>query len=262
MTQPALERFTSRGMTLKPESTEGTDSVPVAATNGFTLMNGTSGTEFDKVERPIDRAFFTGNPFAVANKRAFIEGDFEIYPPTDPGDASDGITDFDTLLRIAGMARTLTAQGSSQDGITLYTPISTGIISASAYWYHVDALKKVLGARASINQLRMAVGAIAGGNARVQGTYNTVDEVTLPAITLPTFVPVAITAENTVTHVSTLDSGPTVDDLLVWGKELVIAFGSQLGTKEYTSHRKNAITDRKATWTLRMARADLSDFNP
>jgi hypothetical protein len=67
MSQPSLQSFKSRGLILKAEVTEGTDSVPVVGTNGILLMNGKSGTEFDKKERVIDRAFYTNNPFTVGN---------------------------------------------------------------------------------------------------------------------------------------------------------------------------------------------------
>jgi hypothetical protein len=258
MAQPNLEPFKIRGVTLKAEVTEGTDSVPIPGIDGFLLMNGTSGTEFDKVERVIDRPHFSNYPFAVANERAFIEGDFELYPPATPGTGATSNPHIDVLLRMAGMARTLDGVGLT----TRYTPISTGIISASAYWWHVDAHRKILGARAGINSLRMGVGSVAGGNARILGGFTTVSKETLPAITLPDYSPAPVTSANTVTHFSTLDSGPTVDDLLVWGKELNISFGTALNTKEFTSKKVNQISDRLATWTLRIARADLAEFNP
>ena len=51
-------------------------------------------------------------------------------------------------------------------------------------------------------------------------------------------------------------------DILVWAKELSIDIGSQIGTKEYTSHKSTQINDRQPTFSLRIARTALADFNP
>lgn len=254
MAQPDLESFTKRGLLLKTEVTEGTDAAPVVATDGILLMNGSSGTEFDKVDRPIDRPFFGGDPFTVSNKRAFIEGDFEVFTPTTPGTDSSAIK---ALLLAAGMAETLNVGAKT----STYNPASTGLSSATAYWWHVDAHKRVLGSRANISNLRMMVGQIFGGNVRIQGSYDSVTEEALPTnIVLPSFVPPPITSDNTETLISTV--GGSITDLLLWGKELRVDFGNQLGTKEYTSKKVHSISDRQPTFTLRIARADLSDINP
>lgn len=53
MAQPALDFFRRRAVLLKAEVTEGTDSLPVAGTDGIRLFDGSSSTEFDKVERNV-----------------------------------------------------------------------------------------------------------------------------------------------------------------------------------------------------------------
>lgn len=249
MAQPALDWFTKRGLLVKQEVTEGTDPVPVAGTNGIMLMNGKAGTEFDKVERPIDRAFFTGNPFAVARKRAFIEGEFEIYSPLTPGAASTSDADCGQLLLGAGMTVTKTLGTKT----TLYTPISTAIISNTAYFYHVDKLIKALGARNNISSLKMEIGKIFMGSVRIQGTYTTVTEVSLPSITLPTYVPTVATYLNSVA---------LLNGVTVWAKSLQVDFNNELNTKEYTSVQFNQISKRASTWSMRIARTALADLNP
>lgn len=249
MAQPALDWFRKRGLLLKAEVTEGTDSVPVAGTDGLLVQNGKCGTEFDKVERNIDRSFFTSNPFAVANKRSYIEGDIELWSPAVPGTNSAHVK---PLLLIAGMTEVLTVGTKT----TRYNPISSAIGSASAYFYHVDEFIKALGARANINSLRMEIGKIFMMNFRVQGTYTTVTTASVPAITLPTTVPQVSTYANSTL---TFNAGA---DVTMWGKHLEVNFNNELQSKEYTSVLKHQISNRQATWSARVARADLADFNP
>lgn len=249
MAQPALDWFRKRGFLVKAEVTEGTDSVPAAGTDGIQLLDGKIGTEFDKVERPIDRPFFTSDPFAVATKRAYIEGGFELYSPLTPGAASTSSADCEQLLLISGMSVTKTVGTKT----TRYNPISTAIPSATAYGYHVDKLIKLLGTRGNISNLKMEIGKIFMGQVRLLGTYTTVTEVALPAITLPTYVPTPCTYQNSVA---------VLNGVTVWAKSLEINFNNELATKEYTSVQFNQISQRKATWSMRIARTALADLNP
>lgn len=255
MAQPALDFFKKRGVAIKIEVTEGVDVIPAAATNGVLLLNGSSGTEFDKIDRPIDRPHFTGTPFVVGNKRAFIEGEFELYPPLTPGGAATSDADCHVLLLPAGM----TAVKTLATKTTRYNPVSAAIASATAYWWHVDTHKKVLGARNNITGLSITVGDRFKGNVRIQGGYTDVTTAALPAITVPSTVPTAARADNTLTTVSVLPAG---GPLTVWAKSLGIEFGNQLTTKEYTSLKSNSLSDRQPTFSLRIARTDLADFNP
>jgi len=256
MAQPNLESFEKRGVAIKEETTEGTDATPAATTDGIMMLNGTSGTEFDPVERPVDRTFFGGDSFAVSNRRAFIEGDVEIYPPSTPGASTDGTPHYDILLRMGGMAKVLDAVG----GTTIYNPISTGIVSASAYFWHVDYVKKILGARAALTGMAMTIGEIARFRSRVLGNYENVTTESLPAVVLPSYVPEALEASNTVAMLSVADA--SITDLNLWAKELSVDFGSALTNKQYTSKSINSISGRQPTFSLRIARTALADFNP
>jgi hypothetical protein len=256
MAQPALDKFKRRGVAIKLEVTEGVDSIPAAATNGVLLFDGTSGTEFDKIERPVDTLYFTNNPFLVGNKRAFIEGTFELYPPLTPGAAATSSCDNEVLLLPAGMTVVKDAVAKT----TRYNPISTGIKTESAYGWNVDIKKKILGARNNITGLSMTVGDRFKGKARIQGTYTTVINEALPAITVPNVVPAVLTSANGTAHIVSVN-GVAVN-LLVWAKNLDIDFGNKLVTKEYTSLKVNAIDDRLATFTFRIARTALADFDP
>ncbi|KAF1692763.1 hypothetical protein CSC62_14105 [Pseudoxanthomonas jiangsuensis] len=257
MAQPQLEAFKKRGLALalRASGTPGVPVVPSAATNGILLFNGTSGTEFDKIERPVDRPFFTGEPFAVGAKRAFIEGEFELYPPATPGAAATSDADCGVLLLPAGM----TVVKDEVEKTTRYNPVSAAIAVSDAKWWHAGTLKAVDAARHNITSLVLAVGDRFKGNVRVQGSYETIGEDALPSITLPTTVPVVARASNTETTVTVLPGGTP---LVVWAKSLGVDFGNTIANKEYTSHQESGITNRTPTWTLRLAKTALADFNP
>ncbi len=254
MAQPNLEQFKKRGVAIKIETTPGVDATPTAAANGVMLFNGSSGTEIDKIERPVDRPFLGGTPFVVGGKRAFIEGEFELYPPATPGGASTSSADCEVLLLPAGM----TVVKDNVAKTTKYNPVSANMATASAYWYHAGTHKKVLGARNDLSSLSLAIGERFKGNIRIQGDYDTVLETALPAITLPSTVPITAKASNTATNIN-VNGGA---DLLVWAKALTLNLGNKIANKEYTSHKETGITERTPSFTLRIAKTDLSDFNP
>lgn len=266
MAQPSLDWFKKRALLVKAETTEGTDATPVAGTDGFRLFDGSSSTEFDKIERPLDKAFFGGDPFGVANRRAKIEGEFELYPPATPGGASTSDADCAKVLLPAGMSVVKDNVGKT----TIYNPISTAIPTVTAYWYHVDSLLKVLGARANISGLALEIGQRFKAKASIQGDYTSVDAASMVAPTLPTKVPVVGSARNMRAALSTLVKGATAStvgsplvNLLVWVKSLSVDFGSDLKHKEYSSLSVNQISDRKPTFNLKIARTDITnDFNP
>lgn len=266
MAQPALDFFKKRALLLKAEVTEGTDSSPVAGTDGFRFFDGSSSTEFDKVERPLDKSFFGSDPFVVTNKRAKIEGQFELYPPATPGGVSTSDADCAKILLPSGMAVTKDAPGKT----TIYNPISSAIPTATAYWYHVRRLLKVLGARGDISSLSMEIGERFTGQGSLMGDYADWSTQAMVAPTLPTKVPVTASARNMRSTLSTLIKGATastsgapLSDLLVWAKGLSIDFGNSLNHKEYSSKSVNQIDDRLATWTMRIATTDITnDFDP
>jgi hypothetical protein len=252
MAQPNLEYFSRRALLLKVETTEGTDATPTAGTNAFQLMDGKSAIEFDKVERKLDRPFFTGDPFGISNARGTIDGGFEIVPPGAPG---TDVAAVDAMLQIGGMSSAKTT------GSTRYSPISASIKSATAYWYHAGTLRKALGARAQISGLELAIGSWLKAQAHIMGSCIEVTEAALPSgLDYSAFTqPVFSTAENSTLLLGTVAGGAT---LHTWAKSLSIDFGSDLKTKEYTEKRFFTISDRKPTWKLRMARPAKADFDP
>lgn len=258
MAQPDLESFTRRLIAIKAETTEGTDANPSTSANTFDLMDGTSGTEFDKIERPRDRAYYTGQEFLVANKRAFIEGMFELVPPTAPGNAgSTGNAACEVALFPCGLERTKNATNET----TIYSPISESIPTVTADFYHAGTVKEVVGARGNITSLSMAIGERFKGQIRLQGIYTEVDEASVPtdgdysAFTVPTV------AAHDNSQLRYFSSDADTIPLFLWGKSLSVDFNNALQTKQFTQLRISSISDRRATWTARFARPAKADMD-
>jgi len=254
MAQPDLTSFTRRGLLLALRTNPDTAVVPAPTLHGVMLFNGQSGTEIDVIERPLDRPFYGGAPFGVANKRAFIEGEIELYAPATPGQTTGSDADIHAALLPAGFTTVKNATAKT----TRYTPVSEGIAISDAYWHHAGTLKKVAGARHGLSAVTLEIGQRFKANVRVEGDYDDVEEAPLPTITLPDTVPVIASAGNTTTLV-TVAGGAA---LTVWAKSLTLDTGNQISPREYTSHRETGITARQPTWTCRIAKTSLADFNP
>jgi hypothetical protein len=170
------------------------------------------------------------------------------------------------VLLPAGMGITKDAVGK----ITRYNPISASIPSITGYWHHSGTLLKALGSRVNVTGLAMEIGKRFMGKASILGTYEDVTAAAAPTVTLPTKVPVVARYANTSCVLNTLDRGGTastddtpVADLHLRAKMLSVDFGNELGHKEYTEYGSNQISDRKPTFTLRIAKPDITnDFNP
>lgn len=255
MAQPALSKFTRRALALALQSAEGTPASPDTAADGVRLYDGSSGTEFDEFSESPDQPFFSGDAFAVTNERAFIQGNFRLYPPTTPGDATDGTPDCHRILLPGGMTQVLDDVG----GTTRYNPVSQSIPFSTGHWWHAGTHLQVTDARHQISSLMMQIGQRYMGQVRIQGKYSEMLEENLPSVTLPGTLGPVITSANSEARITELPGG---DELAVWAKSLSIDFGSDLKTKEYTEYQTNAIDDRKASWTMRIARTAKADFDP
>lgn len=269
MAQPALEKFIRRAFLLKAEVTEGTDSTPAPATDGIVVIDGAISTQYDKVERKIDRPVFGGFPFVVANKRVQIEGTFELYPPTSPGAAAGaGLADCAKILFPCAMAETRDNVAKT----TIYNPISTAIPSATLYGYHSNTFVKSLGSRGNVTGLEIKIGDRFMGKMTMMGTYSTYDELATPTnVVLPTKVPVVGRWTNTTCVVSAADGASkgtsgaagALASLHLRAKSLAVDFGNTVTHKEYTEYASNGITDRVPKVTLLIAKSDMTnDFNP
>lgn len=253
MAQPDLEKFDRRGLLMAVAGTS-----LLAGTHGIQLLDGSSGREFDKGERNIDRPHLGGKPFYKKNKRAFIQGGIEITPPVLPGDATNGKPPYAICFLAAAMAQVLTAAQRK----TRYNPVSESMTLADATWYHAGLYTEVSNARANITGLKAEIGMpIMIEQFRAQGDYTTIGEDTLPDIDLSDYPePTVCEHNNSVLVIETVDGGDV--DLELWGKLLKVDYGNAVATKEYTGHKEQGISKRDPTFTIRFAKPDLDEFNP
>lgn len=254
MAQPPLEQFIRRTLLLKEQSAEGTPATPSNSVDGVRLYDGSSGTEVDSQTVNPDVPHFAGASMYVFNKRAFVEGMFELYAPEMPGDAVDGTPDCHPLLGAAGMVRVLNAGART----TRYNPISTGIPYTTAYWYHSDTLLRVHDARHAISSVTLEIGKRFEGRARVQGSYSEMEEAELPLVDLPEDENLVLQAHNGRAQITVLPGGSPVT---LRAKSMTLDFGSDIKTKEYTGYKTTTIDGRTPKWTLRCARPAKADFD-
>lgn len=246
-----LEYFKRRGLLLKIETTEGTDATPVAATDAFQIFDGSSGIESDKIERPVDRPFFTHDPFVNTNLRGFVEGGFEIVPPAGVLSGTSKAS-INALLQTAGTAKTFV---SGPPAVVRYNPISSAIPSATGYFYHAGTLYAIVGGRSNISSLMMDIGSYLKGQFRFEGSCQEVQEASLPTgMDFSAFTtPVANTTET---------MQLTVNGYAVEGKGLTLNFGNSQQTVEHTEARVNRIKERKPTFTSKFYRPARASLDP
>jgi len=252
---PSIEPFTSRGLALKRETTEGTDAAPTAALNAFQILDGSSKIVADSIDRNIDRPFFNARRPRSTNFRGQINGNVEVVPPQNPGSEDPAIG---LALEIAGMAKTTTAHDDGPPvvkGGTLYNAISRLIPSATAYWWHAGTLRKVVGARANISSLSMEIDKIFMFQLALEGALKEFGEAALPTdFDFSDFLePTPYTTESGVL---------TINDFAVNGKLLSVDFGNQIKTRSHTEARSTSIGDKQSTFKCRFYRTALADFDP
>lgn len=245
----SLESFKRRALLLKAEVTEGTDSAPVAGTDGLLMLAGSSKIEADSIERDVDRATFGGKPFVLTKLRGSVEGDIELIGAATGGTAAP----IATALRMSGMAQTLDAVGPPKSAI--YNPISTGIISATAWFYHAGTLRKLTGARGNLASMALKIGDFPKARLTILGNASgVVDEAALPAVDFSGF--------QTPVPGSTETMELLVNGVAVEGIELSLDFGNALSIIEHTEARLSRITDRLPTFTATFYRPSKASLDP
>lgn len=264
--QPNLDFFKKRAVLLKIQDDEGVPETPSPSTDGFRLHDGNSQIDYDVSEQPEDKAHLGHDDFSLGNGRVAISGMFKLWPPAEPGQATNSDAWAAIVLRPAGMVATKSVAGA----LTRYNPVSEAIAVVTGWWYHTRELIKGNDIRADISSLKMEIGQQFSGQASLMGELTSdVEESTPPTVTLPTKTPVVASKRNSRCRVRTLVRGGTASTdatplawLATWSKMLQVDFGNSPAYNEYTD--KSQVTlGRRATFTWRVAETDLTDdFNP
>jgi hypothetical protein len=254
MPQPKLEKFNRRGLALKLQVTPGTPEAPNPATDGLRLYDGRSGTEFDVLEDSPDRRHFSSPRISTWNHRAWIEGSLRVQPGSgaNPPDA-------DPLLRIAGMQPDTDGLPA---GSVRYLPISEDIPCATTDFWHAGTLRRMHDVRAAISELSIQIGERATARLRMLGFYSGIGQQALPAVPVAEELGPVVEAENSEARIIQYPDDVAGDTLHVWAKSLSIDCGTRLTPKHYTQHREIGYDDRQPSFSLRIARTDLTEFDP
>jgi hypothetical protein len=256
MAEPQIEYFEQRAILLKLESSPDTDPVLSASTDGVKFFDGSCGTEFDKKERKADRPFWGGNTFKVSNKRAFIEGTIDLFPPVAPGVAgSTGSAECERVLLPAGFAVTRDAVNK----ITRYNPISKNIPASWARMYQGGEILNIQSARHVVSAVRMAIDEGMSAKARIQGIYTTIAEGAAVTVTTNDTESTIATWDNSVAYLDTVDGG--VSDLELRCKSLEWDSGSDMATTQFTGKRISGHKGRTPTAKCLLLRPRDSDIN-
>lgn len=232
----AIFPFRRKVVLLKKESSYGTDSVPVAATNAILAMAGSITLESDKAERDIDLAFFGGKPFVIVNRRATIEFEFEPLGAATAGTASP----WSHTLQACGFAETLDAVGPPIEA--LYNPISDNISSCTIYFWMGTQKFAIVGCRGNI-EFTTDIQTFVKGKATFTGIMAMPVDAAMPAAVLTMFqTPVAVETET---------FELVLDAYNLNAKGVTLQLNNDVKMHEGSEAREVIINDRKPGGTIR-----------
>lgn len=253
---PTIEYFDQRDVCVKLEAVAGTDPVINPAVDGFRFYDGSCDTEFQKIEKKADRRFWGGHSFRTANRRAWIEGNVDLYPPSAPGVVGPtGSARAERLLLPAAFAVTRDLANK----VTRYNPISRAIVAAWSRYYWGGEILNVESGSHVVSAVKMAIDDCFSMKVRLQGTYPPILEAVPPPVPVDETLSVVSTWDNSIALLSTVDGA--VEDLNLWCRELSWDSGSDVKTTPWTSKRLTGHTGRMPTAKCILIRPKNSDIN-
>lgn len=240
----ALFSWRRKVLLLEVETTYGTDPTPLPATDGVLAMNCSISLEADKLEREIDRAHFTANPFVLVGRRCMIEFDFEPLGNSTVGLAAPCAS----VLRGCAHAQVLVPVTSAT-----YNPISSAIESVTIYYWIGDQRFAITGARGTVD-FEWSIKQFGKGHAKFTGLFAIP---TNTAIVTPT-----LTAWQDPPAIETETWDLTVDGDQINAVSLTLSQGQEIPIHEGSEAREVASMDRAASGVLRCydPRVDGFDF--
>lgn len=238
-----FDQFDLRALLLKIEATEGTDAAPTPGADAMQIINGSGSLAAEQLEREIDRPFFGGREAVRINQVMNWAGDIELVGAAAPGEAAP----VSPLIQIAGHAETLdvTTPGSE---FTEYNPISTGIPSATSWWYQGGEVQKGVGSRAQLNQILLELNNFPRASLEGVAFPTANDEAALPSADTSAFQqPPAIITDTASCSID----GTTVD-----GLSLELNMNSNVPLIGTTERQFTRLTARNPQGTIRVFRED------
>lgn len=226
----------------KQESTYGTDSVPTNTTDALLLRKfSCKPLDIKYVNREVVRPYFGKDADLVGS--SFVSGSFEVELA---GSGALGTAPmWGRILRAAGFAEAVTASTRVD-----YTPVSTGLESATLYYYDDGVLKKALGLRCNITGFRMGYGELPALSVDFMALDGGDTAVASPALTLTAWkAPLPVNQANSgqLTIGCTYSAGALVGGTAFPSRGLELSLGAQLGFVELLGGESIDMTDRDVT---------------
>lgn len=225
----------------KPESAYNTDSLPVPGTDAVLVRKFTLKQELKYVNNPEIRPYFGGGVDLVG--AAWVSGSGEVALG---GSGTAGTPpQWGKFLRAAAFAEAITAVTRVD-----YTPISTGLESATMYYYDDGVLKKITGLRCNITSIKMEFGDVPVLGFSFIGIDGGDTAVAPPAVTLTAWkTPVPINTGNSgmLTVGCTYSAGALVGGTTFTSKGMSLSLGGKVGYMDLLGGESVDITDRNVT---------------
>lgn len=233
----ALFSWRRKALLGKLETVYGTDPVPTAMLNGILAMNLEITLSGEKLEREIDRAFFTANPFVLVGKKAEIKFDFEPMG-ADPGGV---VAPCNAVMEMCAHAVTLDAVGPPLRAT--YNPISDAIKSGTLYVYIGTNLMKISGCRGTIDWT-VEIKKFIKGSCTLTGFFDVPENAALAMPDLSNWQqPAAIETETWLV---------SVDGTPINTNSITLSMNQDTPMIEGSEEREVVVTDRQANGVLKV----------
>lgn len=243
----ATYRFTDRYLLLDTEPSYGTDANPVAA-DAVVFIDGSARDETENLERKLDKQHMSGAERITGRQRTVISGNVEFMPSGQAGvEPALG-----RLLKACGHAVTIDATPGSET--VTYNPVSDNWDSVSCTYKHGPALRRVLGARGSID-MDLSIDAFAAGSVTLTGIYS---KPVAPGVLVPDYSafvqPKAITELNWTT---------TLGGIAVPIKQITLSRAPEINDHAGSNnYREIAAGDHDPTGTIKIYADTLATIDP
>lgn len=199
-------KFRIRALAAAIETSYGTDATPTGGANAIELVDGAiQPLQGDEIEHAYDRGELGNYLSVLVNKHIVITGKVAL---AGAGGAADAVPAWGPLLLACGCAETVTV-GTD----VTYTPIDTGMDSASMYFWRDGVAHKALGCRGTF-VVEIAANNIPYLNFTFTGLYTGPVTEAMPTIDLSGFSkPLAVNNANTTCSVHGITCGLTQGNL-------------------------------------------------
>lgn len=230
----ALVSYKRKVILAKLEVTYGTDSAPVAATDGVLSMNLSLDLAADDLERELDHPYLAANPSVLVGRMATVEFDFEPVGHATLGTAAPS----NAIMEACAHAGVSVASTSFT-----YNPISSAAKSATIHFYMGDQRVAITGCRGTID-FENEIKKFPKAHVKLVGQF------AIP--TTQAIVSPVVTTWQDPPAIETETWSLTVNSIAVCATMFQLSQGNEVPMHECSEQREVVLTDRKANGKLRI----------